>query len=92
MEEVEETPPWQDFADCAAGYYGNVKSRQTDPDRGPEMSNMVLEIAKEYEAAAEKVLDNTLTNRELPRDTVSTILKAMSSVSSPWTRGVSLTP
>ncbi|MDA1369942.1 MAG: hypothetical protein O2971_04150 [Proteobacteria bacterium] len=47
---------WQVFADCAAGYVGNWKSRQADPERGPEMSAVILEIAADYEAAALKAM------------------------------------
>lgn len=43
---------WIAFADCAAGYAGNVQARESDPDRTPEMRDMVAEIGADYEAAA----------------------------------------
>jgi hypothetical protein len=43
---------WQAFADCAAGYRANIKSRQSDPSRTPAMRNMIQEQADDYLHAA----------------------------------------
>ncbi|HEU4616549.1 MAG TPA: hypothetical protein VFV10_00830 [Gammaproteobacteria bacterium] len=43
---------WQAFADCAAGYRANIKSRQSDPSRTPAMRNMIQEQADDYLRAA----------------------------------------
>jgi hypothetical protein len=47
---------WVVFADCAAGYAGNVEARKSDPGRTPEMRDMVAEIGADYEAAAARIL------------------------------------
>lgn len=43
---------WEAFADCAAGYEANVKSRQSDPSRTPEMRDMIQEQADDYRRAS----------------------------------------
>jgi hypothetical protein len=43
---------WQAFADCAAGYQANIKSRASDPSRSAEMRNSIQEQADEYLRAA----------------------------------------
>lgn len=45
-------PGWEAFADCAAGYQANIKSRQSDPSRTPSMRNMIQEQADDYLRAA----------------------------------------
>jgi hypothetical protein len=46
---------WLAYADCAAGYAGNVEARDSDPDRTPEMRDMVAEIGADYAAAAARI-------------------------------------
>lgn len=45
-------PSWEAFADCAAGYEANIKSRQSDPSRTASMRNMIQEQADDYLRAA----------------------------------------
>lgn len=45
-------PSWEAFADCAAGYQANIKSRESDPSRTPSMRNMIQEQADDYQRAA----------------------------------------
>ena len=45
-------PSWEAFADCAAGYQANIKSRQSDPARTSAMRNMIQEQADDYLRAA----------------------------------------
>jgi hypothetical protein len=54
---AEQIPPgangdWQAFADCAAAYRANIKSRESDPSRSPAMRNMIQEQADDYLRAA----------------------------------------
>jgi hypothetical protein len=50
--ESETKVDWQAFADCAAAYRANVKNRESDPSRTPEMRSMIEEQADEYNRAA----------------------------------------
>jgi hypothetical protein len=43
---------WEVLASCAAAYLANWQNRLSDPNRGPDMSNMIKEEFEQYKLAA----------------------------------------
>jgi hypothetical protein len=43
---------WEMLAGCAAAYLANWQNRLSDPNRGPDMSNMIKDEFEQYKLAA----------------------------------------